>query len=42
MNPGNLRQLKIEKILLEGKPYKSGKGIPGMLAGAFTGRNKKI
>jgi len=42
MNPENLRQLKIEKILLEGKPYKGGKGIPGMLAGAFAGRNKKI
>jgi hypothetical protein len=42
LKPENLRELKIEKILLEGKPYKGGKGIPGMLAGAFTGRSKKI
>ncbi|MDQ1330106.1 MAG: hypothetical protein QG578_369 [Thermodesulfobacteriota bacterium] len=42
MEPRNLRELKIEKILLEGKPYKRGKGIGGMIAGAIRGRNRKI
>ncbi|MDP3283710.1 MAG: amidohydrolase [Desulfobacterales bacterium] len=42
MDPHNLRELKIEKILLEGKPYKRGKGIGGMIAGAIKGRNRKI
>jgi hypothetical protein len=42
MNPKNLRELQIEKILLEGKPYKSGNGIFGMLTGAIKGRNRKI
>jgi len=42
MEPHNLRELRIEKILLEGKPYKRGKGIGGMIAGAIKGRNRKI
>jgi len=42
INPNNLRELKIEKILLDGKPYKGGKGIGGMIAGAIKGRNRKI
>ena len=42
MDPHNLRELRIEKILLEGKPYKGGRGIGGMIAGAIKGRNRKI
>ncbi len=42
LKPKNLRELRIEKILLKGKPYKGGKGIFGMLAGAVTGKAKKI
>ena len=42
MDPHNLRELKIEKILLEGKPYKGGNGIGGMIAGAIKGRKRKI
>jgi predicted amidohydrolase YtcJ len=40
--PHNLRELHIEKMLLEGKPYRKGKGIGGMIAGAIKGRNRKI
>jgi predicted amidohydrolase YtcJ len=42
MNPHTLRELQIEKILLEGKPYKKGRGIGGMIVGAIKGRNRKI
>ena len=42
MNPEKLRELQIEKIFLEGKPYKGGMGIFGMLTGLIKGRNRKI
>jgi predicted amidohydrolase YtcJ len=42
MAPQDLRDLHIETILLEGKPYKKGKGIGGMIAGAIMGRKRKI
>lgn len=42
MDPRNLRDLTIEKILLEGKPYRKGWGFGGMIAGAIIGRNRKI
>jgi predicted amidohydrolase YtcJ len=42
MNKKELNQLKVEKILLAGKPYKSGKGLLGMLIGGLKGKNKKI
>lgn len=42
MDPRNLRELEIEKIILEGKPYRRGMGIGGMIAGAIKGRNRKI
>jgi predicted amidohydrolase YtcJ len=42
MAPQDLRDLHIETILLEGKPYKKGKGIGGMIAGAIKGRKRKI
>jgi predicted amidohydrolase YtcJ len=42
LNPKKLRELKVEKLYLKGKPYKGGNGIFSMLAGAVTGKNKKI
>ena len=38
----DLNQLKVEKLLLAGKPYKPGKGLLGMLIGGLKGKNKKI
>jgi predicted amidohydrolase YtcJ len=42
MDPKKLRELKIEKIFLRGKPYKGGRGILGMLVGAAAGGGRKI
>ena len=42
MRPENLRSLKVEKLFLEGKEYRSGMGVPGMLWNGLTGRGEKI
>ena len=42
MAPRNLRELKVEKIMLGGEPYKRGMGIGGMILGAVKGKNRKI
>ncbi len=38
----DLRELKIDSVLLKGKLYKGGRGILGMLAGMITGRKRKL
>jgi hypothetical protein len=42
MDPKDLRNLRIEKIFLLGKPYRSGKGIGGMIWDGLKGGKKKI
>ena len=40
--PKELRSLKVEKLILNGKEYETGMGLMGMLWNSFVGRNEKI
>ena len=40
MKPGELLELKVEKLLLKGDTYKKGQGIPGLLAKALLAGGK--
>ena len=42
LEPKDLRSLKVEKLFLHGKEYKSGMGLMGMLWNSFAGRKEKI
>ncbi len=42
LQPKDLRNLKVERLILNGKPYKSGMGIGNMLWHAIRGRKKLI
>jgi len=42
LDPEDLRFLKVEKLFLHGKAYKSGMGLMGMLWNSFTGKKEKI
>ncbi|MFQ5486738.1 MAG: amidohydrolase family protein, partial [Desulfobacterales bacterium] len=42
LDPVDLRSLKVEKLFLAGKEYKSGMNLLGMLWNSFTGRQEKI
>ncbi len=42
LDPKDLRSLKVEKLFLHGKEYKSGMGLMGMLWNSYTGRKEKI
>jgi len=42
LDPKDLRSLKVEKLFLNGKEYKSGMGVMGMLWNSFKGRKEKI
>jgi predicted amidohydrolase YtcJ len=40
--PKDLRSLKVEKLFLSGKEYKTGMGLMGMLGNSLLGRKEKI
>ncbi len=40
--PKELRSLKVEKLILNGKEYETGMGLMGMLWNGFVGRKEKI
>ncbi len=40
--PKELRSLKVEKLILNGKEYETGMGLMGILWNGFTGRKEKI
>ena len=42
MDAKNLRELKVEKLLLKAKPYKGKKGALGMALGGLLGKKNKI
>ncbi|MFH1155469.1 MAG: amidohydrolase [Pseudomonadota bacterium] len=42
MEPGDLRSLKVENLLLQGREYEPGMGIAGMLRHGLGGRNLAI
>ena len=42
LDPRELRSLKVEKLFLQGREYKPGMGLAGMLWNGFTGKKEKI
>ncbi|MCP4671851.1 MAG: amidohydrolase [Desulfobacula sp.] len=42
LQPNELRSLKVEKLFLSGKEYKTGMGLMGMIWNGFAGRKKQI
>ena len=42
LNPKDLRSLEVEQLFLQGKPYRPGMGIMGMLVNGIMGRKEAI
>jgi len=42
LDPEELRSLKVENLFLNGKEYKTGMGLMGMIWNSFAGRNEQI